>query len=130
MSVWLFELFDKVGLIKKYEELFDAIGNPEKLDIFRREGEAVASISYGVRAFEGVAPGFKALIGSKEIVRIVRDMRGRPDERHTDALRIVNNLESNGTEWRTAIKATEQSALCSPILSTSNCEIRRRPRLP
>ncbi len=98
--LWTFDLLDRIGLIKKYEEMFDAIGNPEKLDIFRREGEAVASISYGVRAFEGVAPGFKALIGARQIVGIVQEMRGRLAERHTDALHIMNNLESNGTEWR------------------------------
>lgn len=98
--LWTFDLLDRIGLIRKYEEMFDAIGNPEKLDIFRREGEAVASISYGVRAFEGVAPGFKALIGARQIVGFVQDMRGRLAERHTGALQIINNLESNGTEWR------------------------------
>jgi hypothetical protein len=98
--LWTFDLLDKIGLLAKYREMFDAIGNPEKIDIFKREGEAVASISYGVRAFQGVAPGFRPLIGAKDIVRIVREMRGRLSEIHTDALRIVNNLESDGTEWR------------------------------
>jgi hypothetical protein len=78
----------------------NAMGHPEKLDIFRREGEAVASISYGVRAFEGVAAGFRPLIGSKDIVKMVREMRGQLSERHTNALRIINNLESDGMEWR------------------------------
>lgn len=98
--LWTFELLDRIGLLSKYKEMFDAIGNPEKIDIFKREGEIVASIAFGVRAFQGVAPGFRPIIGSKDIVRMVRDLRGRLSDRHTDALRIVNNLDSDGTEWR------------------------------
>lgn len=99
--MWTFDLIDRIGLFHKYHQMFDATGNPEKVDIFRREGEAVASISYGVRAFEGIAPGFRPLIGAKDIVRMIREMRGgRLSEVHTDALRIINNLESDGTEWK------------------------------
>jgi hypothetical protein len=98
--MWTFDLLDRIGLLKKYQVMFDAIGNPDKVDIYKREGEIVASISYGVRAFEGVAPGFRPLIGSKDIVRMVRELRGRLSETHTEALRIVNNIESDGTEWR------------------------------
>jgi predicted kinase len=98
--LWAFDLLDKIGLFAKYEEMLSAIGNPERVDIYRREGEAIASIAYGVRAFQGVAPGFRPLVGSKDIVRMVREMRGSLNETHTDALRIVNNLESDGTEWR------------------------------
>lgn len=98
--LWTFDLLDRIGILKKYAQMFNSIGNPEKTDLFRREGEAVASISFGVRAFAGVAPGFRSLMGTEDIVRMVHEMHSQLSDRHTDALTIVNNLASNGFEWR------------------------------
>lgn len=56
--VWLFDLLDRLGIFQKYAELFNSIGNPEAFDIFRREGEIVASIGFGVRLWANMQIGF------------------------------------------------------------------------
>ena len=57
--VWLFELLSKKNIFAKYQSLFDSIGDPEHFDIFRREGECVASIGFGVRSWANCQPGFR-----------------------------------------------------------------------
>ena len=98
--LWTFALADKIGLFQKYENLFDSIGNPQSTDMFKREGEAIASISFGVRAFRGTSPYFQPVISTKQIIAHLRTLRGDLLPRHTESLHIVNNICSNGPEWK------------------------------
>lgn len=98
--MWTFDFLERQGLFEKYSRLFEAIGNPEKSDIFRREGEIVAAISYAVRAFASIAPGFQSIFNIKAVLKQVREWRGNLNETHTDALRIINNIDSDSLEWR------------------------------
>lgn len=98
--MWTFDLCDRLGLFEKYSTMFSEIGDPASSDIYKREGEAVAAVSYAVRAFDAMSPGFQSIVGIKSILRKVRDWRGDLNDTHTEALRIVNNIDSDSLEWR------------------------------
>jgi hypothetical protein len=97
---WAFNLLDKKGLIRKYAEFFDSIGNPAYTDIFRREGEIVASIGFGVRYGSVQENGFAPLVSAEDIRDIFEGYfnDGSLDERHMHAFRILRKLEANSRE--------------------------------
>ena len=98
--LWVFKLAEILGLFDKFGELFNSIGNPEKTDIYKREGEIVASISFCVRAFNEISPGFEPLVTTEKISASIRQQNADLCERHNDALRILNGMDNGSTEWR------------------------------
>lgn len=93
-----FDLAEKSGLFSKFEQLFQSIGAPQRTDIFKREGEILASISFGSRYWER-QPGFVPLIDTGFIVEHLSDLAEKNElrERHSRAIKIVQDLEP-GTE--------------------------------
>lgn len=98
---WTFDLIDRLGILNKYQDLFDRIGNPQSTDIFKREGEIVASIAFGVRLFQTIEAGFEPLISTQEIIRVLENylILGRLGENHLEALSIIYSLRPNTREW-------------------------------
>ena len=91
--IWTFALAKQIGLLSKYHELFDSIGNPESTDIFKREGEILASISFGARYWES-QQGFVPILETEFITHLLDSMasEGRLNERHKVAHGIVKQL--------------------------------------
>ena len=56
--LWLYDLLDRKGILKKHFPLLQSIGNPAATDIYRREGEIIASIGFGVRLWASQHVGF------------------------------------------------------------------------
>jgi hypothetical protein len=95
---WTFDLLKKKGLLDDYSELLQSIGNPHLTNIFFREGEAIASIAFGVRYWSIVEPGFKPVMSCI-------DIRNKMDEhfdagqltapRHMRAYRVIRELAND-----------------------------------
>ena len=96
-----FELLKETGILDRYQRFFDRVGNPEKTDIFKREGEAISSIAFGVRLFQTQELGFVPLISTGDIGKIMNDhlSMGRLRERHLEALKIIHSIQPNSREW-------------------------------
>lgn len=92
--VWLFNLVSDTGLYRKFDSLFQAIGNPLHTDIFKREGETIASIGFGVRYWAQMPVGFVPRIGIDTLHQCFEALfdKGELTERHYDAFRIVRAL--------------------------------------
>ena len=91
---WLFWMLKERGLFEKYLGLFDAIGNPEATDIYKREGEVVASIGFGVRYWANIEAGFIPKVSITELAErfeIYFD-QGELDDLHLDSYRKVREL--------------------------------------
>jgi dephospho-CoA kinase len=97
--VWFYALLADKGILKKYSKLFSSIGNPEKKDIFKREGEIVASIGYGVRYWAYVEAGFKPHVSIGQIAERVESYfdNGQLEDRHLDAYRHIRRLAKSPT---------------------------------
>jgi hypothetical protein len=98
---WSFDKMGELGMLDKFSNLFDKIGNPEKTDIFKREGEAISSIAFGIRLFNTVEVGFNPLISTDDISKKMDEMfiDGELSDRHMDALRIIKSMKPNTREW-------------------------------
>lgn len=96
--VWTFDLAQNSGLLSKYEQLFKSIGEPHRTDIFKREGEILASISFGERYWER-QEGFVPLIETDFIKShlVELDKKGHLRKIHERAVKIVDSLQP-GTE--------------------------------
>ena len=91
---WLFWMLRERGLFEKYLGLFDSIGNPEATDIYKREGEVVASIGFGVRYWANIEAGFIPKVSITEIAERFESYfdLGELDDLHLDSYRKVREL--------------------------------------
>lgn len=95
--LWFFDTLDFGKMFDKYDILFAGLGNPEKHDIFKREGELVASIAYGVRLFNTIEQGFRPHYLFDDIQsRIVEHFKNYYTHKHkvSDALRIILHTDA------------------------------------
>jgi len=76
---WMYYLLQQKGFLNDYRDLFNSIGNPHLNDMFSREGEAMASIAYGVRYLQTVEKGFQPLVSAD-------DLRNKMDQYFKDGL--------------------------------------------
>lgn len=91
--VWLFNLLKEKKIFGKYKELFDSINEPHNHDIFQREGEAVASIGFGVRLWANSKLGFAPTVSIQDILEHFHScIDNQFDERHLIAFREVVRL--------------------------------------
>lgn len=100
--IWTFSLLDKTGILEKYSDMFDSIGNPQATDIFKREGEIVASIGFGVRYFQTMPPAFGPKIRSFHISEHLDKLfiAGDLTARHMDAYRHLKSLRKGSMDWQ------------------------------
>lgn len=98
--VWSFELANERGLFVKYQKLFQSIGNPHLTDIFKREGEIIASISFGARYWERQL-GFVPIIQTSTIEAHLTNLAtsGQLHERHEKAVEAVRNMVPGTEEY-------------------------------
>lgn len=95
---WFFEILDSSGIFNKYEALFKSIGDPQKYDIFKREGELVATIAFGVRLFNVIEQGFKPIYSYEDLYNhIVNHFKVNYVHKNNipDALRILLSMDPN-----------------------------------
>lgn len=68
--IWFFSKLDDHGVLNKHKNLLASIGNPHLTHIYKREGEIVASIAFGVRAWSRAGLGFVPMFSLDEIKAI------------------------------------------------------------
>lgn len=100
--IWMFDLLDRIGLLDRYSELFSSVGNPESTDIFKREGEMVASVAYGVRYFHAMPSGFGPNIRSSHIEEHMDKLftSGMLEPKHLNAYRTIKQYRKGSMEWQ------------------------------
>jgi len=67
--IWLCSLLINKGTHDRHRNLFDAVGNPEYTNLFKREGEMFASIAFGVRHWANIGVGFMPLHSVTDILQ-------------------------------------------------------------
>lgn len=99
---WTFDLIRREGIIDRYNSMFTSIGNPEHTDIYKREGEMVASVAFGVRLFQTMPSAFAPIMRSSQIETHMDDMlvKGELEERHMEAYRTLKGLRKGSIEWQ------------------------------
>lgn len=92
-----FQIAERTGLLSKYANMFESIGNPQHTDIFKREGEALASIGFGVRYWANLEHGFVPLVTAADLLARMDRMfdRGKLTDRHMEAFKILRGLGHN-----------------------------------
>lgn len=100
--LWTFDMLEKTGILDRYSYMFDSIGNPEATDIYKREGEIVASVAFGVRYFQTMPSAFGPLMRSSQIESHLDNLfvAGELDDRHMKAYRTLKGLRKGSIEWQ------------------------------
>ena len=98
--MWGFQLIKRYGLDKKFDAFWQSIGDPMSSDIFKREGEIVSSIGFGVRYGSVQENGFRPLISGNEIRVILEKYfdENQLEDRHLTAFRILRSLPTDSRE--------------------------------
>ena len=98
--MWGFQLIKQYGLDKKFDDFWQSIGDPMSSDIFKREGEIVSSIGFGIRYGSVQENGFRPLISGVDVRNILEKYfnTNQLKNRHLDALRILRSLPTNSRE--------------------------------
>src|SRR5690606_24385730 len=124
--MWTFDLAERKGLFSKFSDLFESIGNPQLTDIFKREGEILASISFGTRYWE-LQSGFRPILDTRSINEHLASLssKGELSERHQRAVEITTDLmsEPESTEY------TSLGFVLSNYLATLHEQRRRYGRI-
>lgn len=92
---WTFSLLKNKGLLDDYRDLLQSVGNPHLTNIFFREGEAIASIAFGVRYWSIIEPGFKPIMNTQELAAKMDEhfeSGALTDARHMRAYRLIRQL--------------------------------------
>jgi hypothetical protein len=100
--LWTFDVIERAGLLDRYSYMFDSIGNPEATDIFRREGEIVSSIAFGVRYYHTMPSAFGPRMRSSQIEEHLDKLfvEGGLEDRHFEAFRYLKSLRRGSIEWQ------------------------------
>lgn len=94
--LWFINLLDKRGIFDRYELMMEGIGNFTKCDIYKRESEMVASISFGTRSWTNFEIGYWPQWTVTDIQKRFDELfdSGELSDRHMEAFRHVRFLAS------------------------------------
>lgn len=100
--LWTFDTIQRAGILDRFSLMFDSIGNPEATDIYKREGEIVASVAFGVRYFQTMPSAFGPLMRSSQIQEHLDKLfiEGKLEDRHMEAYRTLHGLRKGSMEWQ------------------------------
>jgi hypothetical protein len=96
---WTFHQFEKAGLLEKYNAFLARVGNPQTTDIFKREGELIASICYEWRSSHTPERDFRPLLSFEQIQRLYRKQSSKG---------LTENQEA---AWQALLQIDPESAL-------------------
>lgn len=66
-----YDVLDNAGILERYADFFDKVGNPQLTDLYAREGELVASVAYNTRAWSLKEEGIKPDITAAQLIRLI-----------------------------------------------------------
>lgn len=98
---WTYDLFETHGILNRYDHLLQKVGNPQGTDIFKREGEMIASISYEWRSSHTPERHFTPILTFEQIVRLfTKNKKNGLSHNQERALSILRNLDPHSEEAR------------------------------
>jgi hypothetical protein len=92
--VFTFDVLDKAGLLDRYQGLFQRIGNPQSTDIYAREGELVASVTYNTRSWTLVEEGIEPTMTVPRLIRLL-SKQGKTTENQERSLDSLTTISSD-----------------------------------
>jgi len=94
--LWFIHLLFKLKIFDRHQLMMEKIGNFTNCDIYRRESEMVASISFGTRSWTNYEIGYSPTLTTSDILLLFDDLfdRGQLLDHHMDAYRHVRHLAS------------------------------------
>jgi len=125
--LWTMDLLDRKGLVGRFSDLFESIGNPLERDITSREGETIASIAFGVRYFRTMEPGLVPIVSAVRIGKLLEGAcRHRDDPRLAEASEIVKQITTR--EKRQAARPSLESQSLAFVFSNYLTELNEQRR--
>lgn len=96
---WTYDQLEREGVLERYRDFLQSVGNPDKTDLFKREGELIASVSFEWRSSHTPERQFKPTFDLSFIKKIFgnAEINGMTDNQKR-ALDIVINLDPQGEE--------------------------------
>lgn len=100
--LWGFDMIEKAGILDRYADMFDSIGSPQATDIYKREGEIVASVAFGARYFHTLPSAFGPLMRSSQIETHLDYLfvSGQLEERHMNAYKSIKSMRKGSMDWQ------------------------------
>ncbi len=96
---WLYDRLDRLGVLNRYKEFLQSVGNPQDTDLFSREGELIASIGFEWRSSYVAERTFKPIFDLDQIKKIFRKAQeGGLSENQKRAFEVLSQLDPAGDE--------------------------------
>lgn len=94
--LWFIHLLDRLKIFDRHQLMMEKIGNFTNCDIYKRESEMVASISFGTRSWTNYEIGYSPTRTTSDILDLFDDLfdRDQLEDHHLDAYRHVRYLAS------------------------------------
>lgn len=94
--LWFIHLLDRLKIFDRHKLLMEKIGNFTNCDIYKRESEMVASISFGTRSWTNYEIGYSPTLTTSDILRLFDELfdGDQLQDHHLDAYRHVRYLAS------------------------------------
>lgn len=94
--LWFIHLLDRLKIFDRHHLLMEKIGNFTNCDIYKRESEMVASISFGTRTWTNYEIGYSPTLTTSHILRLFDKLfdSDQLQDHHLDAYRHVRYLAS------------------------------------
>ncbi|NJM91189.1 MAG: hypothetical protein HC863_02760 [Myxococcales bacterium] len=105
--LWLFDRLDSIkvndsSLMELYGDFFQSVGNPQATDMFKREGELTASVSYNWRASHGMPDNYRPRFSKDRIARALRASveSGNGSPNQARVLEMLDNMDNHSATAR------------------------------
>lgn len=94
---WLYDKLESLGILQRYQEFLQSVGNPQTTDMFSREGELIASVGFEWRSSHLPEKAFKPIFSLSQIKGIFSKTTVL-SENQQRALGILLSLDTAGSE--------------------------------
>lgn len=95
---WTYDQLDRLGILDHYRPFLQSVGNPQDTDMFNREGELVASVSFEWRSSHTPERQFKQLFSFDQIRRTLEGKIKDVSDNQRQALAILSSIDPVGEE--------------------------------
>jgi len=94
--LWFIHLLDSLRIFDRHQLMMEKIGNFTNCDIYKRESEMVASISFGTRSWTNYEIGYSPTLTTSDILGMFDHLfdHDQLEDHHLDAYRHVRYLAS------------------------------------
>ena len=96
---WIYNQLSQLGILERYRDFLQSVGNPQDTDMFNREGELIASVSFEWRSSHTPERQFKPLFNFDTIKRIFEKAAAKGlSNNQRYAVNILSSLDPQSEE--------------------------------